>query len=186
MISHSFRRLSGAALCVAGAAYMLDTVLDAILPPGESPGVGALVPVFGLIGFPGFLLSQRGEGREGLALAAYGATMLGMVGLVLVTFLNNGLFHNLTPEEIRPLIPKLVPVFTTTGVVFLLSAWLMLALLWRAGGLVRLSAIIYALGAIPVSLPPLMPEILLALGGFAIGAVLLFWGLRLTASAAAD
>ncbi|MFV0474480.1 MAG: hypothetical protein ACK5MQ_09800 [Pikeienuella sp.] len=186
MISRPFLRLSGAALCAAGAAYILDTALDAALPPGDSPGLGALTPILGLIGFPGFWLRFRGEGREGLALAAYAATMLGLAGLVLVTFLNNGLFHNLTPEEIRPLIPGLIPAFTATGVVFLISAWLVLALSWRAGGSVRIGAILYALGAIPVSLPPLMPEILLALGGAAVGAGLLIWGLRLLAPPAAD
>lgn len=63
MVSTTFFRFSGAALCLSGFLYIADTALD-VLAPAASPGLGALVPVLGLVGFPGLWLWLSGGGGE--------------------------------------------------------------------------------------------------------------------------
>ena len=173
MNSDMFARLSGVMLCLAGAAYIADTVLDA-LAPQISPGLGALVPVFGLVGFPGFWLSLRS--RTAIALVAYLLGMLGLAGLVVVTFLGNQVFPDLTPQIAGEAAAVAGPWFLVVGVTFLLSAFLLLRVCWTAGSTNRIGAFLYAVGAIPVSLPPLMPDGLVAFGGVTVGVALLVWG----------
>lgn len=175
MIHRSFATLSGLMLCLSGAAYILDTALDA-LAPGSSPGLGALVPVLGLVGFPGFWLSLRGGVPSALSLAAYGMGMLGLAGLVAVTFLGNRVFADLPPQTVGEVAAVIGPEFLLIGVTFLVSAFLLVPVCWTSGIFNRFGAVLYAAGAIPVSLPPLMPEGLVAAGGVAVGTGLLIWG----------
>lgn len=175
MISQAYRNMSGLMLCLSGALYILDTALDAFAP-NLSPGLGAFVPIFGLVGLPGFLLSlQRGD-PDRLSLAAYGLGMVGLCGLVSVTFLGNRLFPDLTMDEIVEVLTALRPEFLIIGLTFLSSALAMLFVSWRKGQRNRSGGVLYALGAIPVSLTPLMPEALVTLGGLSIGTGLLIWG----------
>lgn len=183
MIPQAFLKFSGAALCLSGAVYILDTALDA-LAPGANPGVGVLVPVFGLIGFSGFWLTLRKSGVEGLALAAYALSMAGLAGLGVVTFIVNRLLPDLEPRLAPEILAAILPEFMAIGVAFLLSALLLAPLCWRTGGRVRAGGALYALGAIPVSLPPLMPAALIEAGGLSVGAALLIWGAGLLASRA--
>lgn len=180
MNPNTFAKLSGLMLCLSGAVYVADTILDA-LAPNISPGLGALVPIFGLAGFPGLWLSLNRQ--TPIAIAAYLTGMFGLAGLVAVTFLGNRVFPDLPPENVGSLVSTIGPEFLVIGVTFLLSAFLMLGILWGAGIPNRIGAVLYAVGAIPVSLPPLMPDWLLVVGGVTVGAGLLAWGGNLLRSA---
>lgn len=179
MTSKPFLHLSGVALCVAGAAYFADTLLDAAAPMAN-PGIGGFVPLFGLIGFPGFWLSLRNDSV--LSLLAFGLTMAGLAGLMIVTFLMNFLFPALSGAEIGDLVGILGVHLKVIGVLFLISAILTCAVTWCAGRQERLGGVIYALGAVPLSLPPLMPPIMQDVGALLVGAGLLIWGTGLSAA----
>lgn len=170
-------------LCLSGTAYLVDTLLDG-LAVAANPGLGAFVPIFGLVGFPGFWLSLRRT--DALALVAYGLGMIGLAGLVAVTFLNNRLFPDLAPQEIGAIITAIRPEFLVIGVAFLASALLMVPACWRAGPQNRAGAALYALGAVPVSLPPLMPPALVTTGGICVAVGLLIWGAGLLKSGTAQ
>lgn len=184
MVSNWFFKISGTALILSGAAYVIDTVLDAYLP-ASSPGLGALVPVLGLLGFPGFWLSLKTGPRDGLALGALVLGMLGLAGLVIVTFLNNRLFPDLPPEARMQILTAIRPELLVIGLTFLASALCLLPLGLRSDRRNALGAVLYALGAIPVSLPPLMPPQLVNAGGLAVAAGLILWGIGLIVGAEA-
>lgn len=179
MASRLFLKLSGAALAAAGLAYFIDTALD-FAAPAQNPGVGGFVPLLGLIGFPGFWLTLKRD-NEALAGLAFLLTMAGLAGLMVVTFLMNFLFPSLMGEEIGRIVALVGPYLAAVGVTFLLSALVLCAVTWRAGGQVRLAGVIYLLGAIPVSLPPLMPDYMEEVGALAVGTGLLIWGARVLA-----
>lgn len=178
MLPPSLAKLSGLMFCLSGLIYILDTALEAFAPQA-SPGLGVLVPILGLVGFPGFWLSLQRGAPSGLGLVAYGMGMLGLAGLVAVTFLNNRVFADLPPEAVGQVAATIRPEFLLIGVTFLISAFLLLAASWTAHPGYRLGALLYAAGAIPVSLPPLMPGALVEIGGIAIGSGLLIWSTRL-------
>jgi hypothetical protein len=175
MLFPRFVKLSGLFLCLSGGVYILDTALDAYLPQAN-PGLGAWVPVFGLLGFPGFALSLRRDAPSTLWLVAYALGMLGLAGLVAVTFLNNRLFPDIQPQLVGEIVRALRLEFLVIGLSFLTSALLLVPVCWNSGPLYRTGAVLYAIGAIPVSLPPLMPDGLIVAGGIAVGTGLLIWG----------
>ncbi len=161
------------ALCAAGLAYFADTLVDAVAP-AANPGIGGFVPLMGLIGFPGFWLSLKNDGP--LSLLALVLTMAGLAGLMVVTFLMNFLFPALQGAEIGAILAVIGPHLKVIGVTFLLSALAVCAVTWRMGGQLRIGGVLYAIGAIPVSLPPLMPPLLVELGALVVGSALLVWG----------
>lgn len=173
MLPRSFHQISGLFLALSGALILIDTCLDAFAPT-ISPGLGALVPVFGLVGFPGFWASLNRTGP--LTNLAYVMGMLGLAGLVAIMFLANRLFPDLPPQTVGQIAGSLMEEFTVIGVVFLCSALLLLPVCWNAGNAHLSGALLYAAGAIPVSLPTLMPDWLAALGAILIGAALITWG----------
>lgn len=177
MISRLFLRVSAVALCLAGAAYIADTLVD-LVAAGRNPGIGGFVPVLGLIGFPGFWLTLRRD-HEALAVLGFVLTVLGLSGLVVVTFLMNFLFPSLMMDEVGGVVTVIGPHLAAIGVTFLLSALVLAVVAWPTGGRVRQGAIIYALGAIPLSLPPLMPAFMQDAGAVAVGAGLLIWGVTM-------
>lgn len=179
MVSHSFARLSGLMLCLSGGIYFLDTALDALIPRGY-PGIGVLVPIFGLAGFPGFWLSLRQGVPTALSLSAYLLGMFGLAGLVAVTFLNNRVIPDVSPQVLAEVVAVIRPEFLVIGTVFMVSALLLVPLCWASSLPSRIGAILYAAGAIPVALPPLMPGWLVTSGGLAVGSGLFIWGSALT------
>jgi hypothetical protein len=181
MISDGFSKYSGVALIIAGLAYIADTVVEAVAP-GASPGLGVIVPPLSLVGFPGFWMSLRKPTQGQFANVVFVLGMLGIAGLAPVTFINNRIFPEMPPETVMALLAILRTELITIGVVFLLSAMLLLALAWRSDRLTRIGAGLYALGAIPVSLPPLMPPILVEAGGLMVASAMLLWGFRLVAA----
>jgi len=185
MTSDAFSKYSGLALILAGIAYILDTGVEAVAP-GASPGLGVIVPPLSLVGFPAFWMSLRKPAHGHFANVVFVFGMLGIAGLAPVTFINNRIFPDMAPEAVMALLANIRPELITIGVVFLLSALLLFALAWRSGGLVRASAGLYALGAIPVALPPLMPPILVEAGGLMVASAMLLWGYRLVAADAAE
>ncbi|MQQ09645.1 hypothetical protein GFB49_14355 [Epibacterium sp. SM1979] len=169
-------KLSGVMLGLSGLSYVLDTVLDAALPQA-SPGLGALVPIFGLIGFPGFWESLRDT--RFISVLAYVSGMLGLAGLVAITFLGNRVFPELAPQKVGEIVSVVKLEFLLISIVFLISALLLVVLCWRADWLKRTGALFYAAGAVPVSLTPFVSPVLVSAGGVAIGLGLGFWGLGL-------
>lgn len=112
--------------------------------------------------------------------------MLGIAGLAPVTFIVNRILPEMPQETVMALLASVRIEFIVIGTVFLLSALLLFALAWRSDTLTRVGAGLYALGAIPVALPPLMPPILVAAGGLMVASAMLLWGFRLVAAGAAD
>ena len=178
MSSDTFSKYSGIALIAAGLAYILDTVVEAVAP-GASPGLGVIVPPLSLLGFPAFWMSLRGSAPNHFANVVFVLGMLGIAGLAPVTFINNRILPDMAPEAAMALLASIRPELIVIGLTFLLSALLLFTLAWRSGALVRLSAGLYALGAIPVALPPLMPPILVEAGGLLVASAMLLWGYRL-------
>lgn len=170
-------KLSGVMLSLSGLSYVLDTVLDAALPQA-SPGLGALVPVLGLVGFPGFWASLRDN--RAISLLTYICGMLGLAGLVVITFFGNRVFPELAPQTVGEIFNAVKLEFLLISVVFLISALLLVVLCWHAVRLKRTGAFFYAAGAIPVSFTPFVSPVLVSAGGVAIGVGLIFWGVALT------
>jgi hypothetical protein len=168
----------GLALILSGGAYLADTLLD-ILVPGNRFGIGLLVPLSGLLGMTAVFFFQNDNGRL-LGFIAFLLNFLGLAGLVAVAFLNNLVLPDLPPEMVgRIMAGRTLGFFIAVGVVFLAGALLMAVTVWRAGKFPRPTAVIYGLAAIPVALPPVFPSAATELGGAAIGAVLVIWGLTL-------
>lgn len=174
MTSPRFLLISGVALCAAGIVYYLDSALDNFAPL-KNPGIGALVPMLGLLGFPGFWLSLNRR-NDGLALVAYTLGMLGLAGLVALTFIVNLQLPGLPPETRGIALAAVGPEFKLIGITFLASAALVCAIIWKAGPLMRISGILYLLGAVIVGLRPFVPPVLHVLDGPLIGTALLLWG----------
>lgn len=172
----SIFKLSGVMLGLSGLSYVLDTVLDAVLHQA-SPGLGALVPVLGLIGFPGFWASLRDT--RPISLLSYVCAMLGLAGLVAITFLGNRAFPELAPHTVGEIAKAVKLEFFLISIAFLISALLLLVLCWRADWRRRTGALFYAAGAVPVSLTPLVSPMLVSAGGIAIGLGLVLWGVAL-------
>ena len=185
MTSDPFSQYSGLALIVAGIAYILDTVVEAIAP-SASPGFGVIVPALSLVGFPALWMSLRKPARSHFANVVFVFGMLGIAGLAPVTFINNRILPEMPRDAVMAFLAGLRPELIVIGAVFLLSALLLFALAWRSGRLMRVSAALYALGAIPVALPPLMPPILVEAGGLMVASAMLLWGYRLVAAHMAD
>ncbi|TRW96890.1 hypothetical protein FNJ84_12585 [Paracoccus sp. M683] len=177
MVLSRFLYLSGIVLCLSGASYLLDTALDILAPQGN-PGIGTLVPVLGLMGMPGLWLSlDRRE--DPAALAAYLLSMAGLAGLAALTFTVNRLLPDLPADQRGMIVAALGPEFTAISMTFLASAVLLCIVCWRRGGLIRLGAILYLMGAIIVGLRPFLPAALTAIDGLMIGSALLAWGWHL-------
>lgn len=182
MTTDAFSKYSGMALIVAGIAYVLDTAVEAVAP-GVSPGFGVVVPALSLAGFPAFWMSLRKPAHSHFANVVFVLGMLGIAGLAPVTFLMNRILPGMPPEEAMALLGSIRAELIVIGVVFLLSALLLFALAWRSDRLTRVSAGIYAFGAIPVALPPLMPPVLVEVGGMMVASAMLLWGYRLVSAA---
>ena len=184
MPSDAFSKYSGLALIIAGLAYSLDTVVEAVAP-GASPGLGVIVPPLSLVGFPAFWMSLRKPAQSHFANVVFVLGMLGIAGLAPVTFINNRILPEMPQESVMALLASIRPELIVIGVVFLLSALLLFALAWRSDRLTRIGAGLYALGAIPVALPPLMPPILVEVGGLLVASAMLLWGCRLVTAGTA-
>ncbi len=182
MNASRFQILSGSCLCLAGGAYLLDTALDAAFPLA-SPGLGALVPVFGLIGFTGFWKSLENEGQGVFGLLTYALAMAGLSGLAIVTFLFNRLAPDLSPDALGAVLNAVRTELMVIGAIFLISAVLVCIVAWKADPAKRTGALAYAIGAIPVALPPLFPEPIVTVGGISVSLGLLVWGASLLAGA---
>lgn len=185
MISESFSKYSGVALIIAGLAYVLDTVVEAIAP-SVSPGFGVIVPALSLVGFPAFWMSLRKSSHGHFANVVFVLGMVGIAGLAPVTFIMNRIVPEMPQEAAMALLASIRPELIVIGVLFLLSALLLFVLAWRSDRFTRVSAGLYALGAIPVALPPLMPPILVEIGGLAVASAMLIWGFRLVNGSALD
>lgn len=185
MISEGFSKYSGVALIIAGLAYILDTVVEAIAP-SVSPGFGVIVPALSLVGFPAFWMSLRKSSHGHLANAVFVLGMVGIAGLAPVTFIMNRIVPQMPQEAAMALLASVRPELIVIGVVFLLSALLLFVLAWRSDRLTRASAGLYVVGAIPVALPPLMPPILVEFGGVMVASAMLLWGFRLVAAGAVN
>lgn len=180
-----FSNYSGIALILAGSAYILDTALDE-LAPGSAVGLGALVPFFGLVGFPAFWMTLRPPTDSHFAVLVFVLVMIGIAGLAPVTFLVNRVLPEMTPDAAMAILASVRLEFIVIGSLFLISALLLLVLAWRSDWPTRLGAGLFALGAIPVALPPLMPPQLVTAGGLLVASALLLWGYRLLKAPSAD
>ncbi len=168
-------RMGGLALILSGAAYLLDTGLDALYP-GNMFGVGILVSLLGLFGMTAIFFYQY-ENSKILSFSAYILNFVGLSGLVAIAFFNNLVKPKLAPEVVQEILSgEALIFFALVGFVFLAGALLMGVAVWIAGKLPKSGAVIYALGAIPVALPPFFPNFAIELGGVAIAAALILWG----------
>lgn len=170
---------------IAGVAYVLDTVVEAI-EPGASPGFGVVVPALSLVGFPAFWMSLRRQPSGHFASIVFVLGMLGIAGLAPVTFINNRIIPRMPKDMAMELLASIRPELIVIGVVFLVSALLLFVFAWRSDKIMRVGAGLYAVGAIPVSLPPLMPPILVETGGLMVASAMLIWGWRLLSADAAQ
>ncbi len=171
-------KLGGFALIVAGAFYIADTLVDWAAPANRF-GIGIGVSLFALMGVSALYLSAlRSQGWLGLL--GYIFTSMGLTGLAGIALFNNLIRPALAPEVIGDLFAgPVLTYFITTGVLFLIGGLFLAPAVWRSGQLPKISAPIYLLGCIPVALPPVFPAIATELGGLAISAALIIWGVTL-------
>lgn len=174
MISMLFLRVSAMALCLAGLFHMLDSGID-IIAPASNPGLGALVPICGLIGFAGFWLTATRQNTQ-LALLAFITGAMGLAGLVAVTFTVNRLLPDLAPQMKGQVAAALRTEFLWIGIIFLISALLICITTWHQGGLLRLGNVLYLAAAVIIGLRPFIPPSLHVLDGL-MGPALLIWSL---------
>jgi hypothetical protein len=175
---NTLSRLGGAALMLSGTFYICDTVAD-WLSPGNTFGIGIGVSCFALLGMASlYAFALRAQGLVGIL--AYVLTSIGLTGLAGISLFNNLFRPLLEPETIGMLLsgPGLI-YFIATGVFFLVGGVLLAVSVWQTPFLPRSTAIIYLIGCIPVSLPPVFPSIATELGGLAISIALIAWGLVL-------
>lgn len=175
MTSTRFLQISGLFLCLAALCFLMDTLLDAFAP-AISPGIGALVSVFGLAGMPGFWASLGPQGQRPIALAAYFSTMLGLAGLVVLMFILNRIAPDLMQAEIGGLLAAIKPELGAILSVFALSGLLLGVALWPFPPRLRWTGIAYAIGAVLIAATQLLPPIGNAMGGILISVALANWG----------
>ena len=163
---------------MAGLAYIIDTGLDWFLP-GNILGVGLWVSIFGLHALTGAILRQR-EQSGVLNVVGYFLNFTGLAMLIGVVFTNNFIVPRLDTAVVEALFtgPTLA-AFIAIGVVFLVGVWVFSAALWRGGIFSRVAIGLYALGAVPVALPPVFPQAAVTTGGLLISAALIWFGVQL-------
>ncbi len=184
-------RWSGAVTVLAGVVYLLSRLLH---PPGldaaavlNSPWMaihtglmlGALLLLFGLVGMYAHQRERAGT--------------LGLVGFV-VAFLGTGLYVGFMYYEayIWPVLAIEAPVLleetgplfagptflaiTLTFTSFLLG-WVLLGIAtMRAGVLPRWGALLVIIGAVPISLVPFFPFVIVTIGGVVFGGGIIWLG----------
>ena len=175
MTSTRFLQISGLFLCLAALCFLLDTLLDAFAP-AISPGIGALVSVFGLAGMPGFWVSLGPQAQRPIALTAFFITMLGLAGLVVLMFIINRVLPDLGQAEIGGLLTAIKPELGVILSVFAFSGLLLAAALWPFPPRLRWTGVAYAIGAILIAATQILPPIASATGGILISGALASWG----------
>lgn len=175
MSSVTLFRLSGLAAILAGLAYISDTVLD-WLWPGNVWGVGLLVSLLGLHGLTGLFLRQQEEGGV-LNLVGYFLNFTGLAALIGVVFANNFIVPRLDTAVAEAVFTgSTLFAFIAVGILFLVGVWTFSVALWRVGLFSRAAIGVYALGAVPVALPPVFPDTAVTVGGLLVGIGIIWLG----------
>jgi hypothetical protein len=140
-----------------------------------------LSATFGLIAVTGLFLWHRHEGRVGTAgTAGYATNLLGLTGIVGIEYIANVIFPRLDDAVVDDLVAGPAGrVFMVISVVFLLGELAFTGVLLRGGLVPRTAAALYGAGFAAIALRTLLPDAVVAAGGFAAAAGLAVMSLTL-------
>lgn len=133
-----------------------------LLPTNEfTRGLAPLAQLFGLPVLTALYLHVRPRAGA-LGLAGYAANSAGLAGLVGAEYVVNFVFPYLPTAQVTALVAGVTgTMFTLTQVLFLLGATVFAVALARAGSLPPVGAALYLLGAIPIGLRGVLPDVTL-------------------------
>ena len=171
-------RLSGLSLVISGTLYIADTIADFAVP-GNTFGIGIFVSLTGLYGVAGLYFRQRHLAGP-FDLLAYVLFSTGLAALIGIAFANNFILPKLEPAVLGTVMGgSTLAAFITVGVLFLCGALSFALSVWRHGLSARMPCLLVALGAVPISMPPLFPSYAVEAGGLLISIAMLTWGREL-------
>ncbi|MGH8968464.1 MAG: hypothetical protein ACRDV1_00805 [Actinomycetes bacterium] len=163
---------------LAGIASAVVLVFNFLRRAEVVPDVAAtqaLAPLsatFGLVAVTGLFLWHRREGRVGTAgTAGYATNLFGLTGIVGIEYIANVIFPRLDDAVVDKLVAGPPgTVFLVISVVFLLGVLAFTGVLLRGGLVPRAAAALYGAGFAAIALRTLLPEAVVAAGGFAAAA----------------
>lgn len=182
----TLRRLGGLAGVLCGLALCFNAARRGeIIPTTQfTRSLAPLAQLFGL-----FLLTtlyvrvRAATGRLGLT--GYALNSAGLAGLVGAEYIVNFVFPYLPQDEVQRFVDGHAgAMFTLTQVVFLTGALVFAAAMLRSRRLPAGPVLLYAVGAVPIGLRGVLPDVTLNPGLVvaAIGAIWLGWALWSTAA----
>ncbi len=141
-----------------------------LLPTNEfTRGLAPMAQLLGLPVLTALYLHIRPRAGT-LGLVGYAANSTGLAGLVGAEYVINFVFPYLPPAQVTALIDGATgTMFTITQVLFLLGATVFAVALARSGSLPALGAALYLLGAIPIGLRGVLPDVTVNPGVVIIG-----------------
>jgi len=174
MTTPALLRLTALAGIVSAVVLVFNFLRRAEVVP-DVAATQALAPLsatFGLIAVTGLFLWHRREGRVGTAgTAGYATNLLGLTGIVGIEYIANVIFPRLDDALVDELVAGSAgTVFMVISVVFLLGVLAFTGVLLRGGLVPRAAAALYGAGFALIALRTLLPDALVAAGGFAAAA----------------
>jgi hypothetical protein len=160
---------------VASAVVLVFNFLRRAEVVPDVAGTQALAPLsatFGLVAVTGLFFWHRREGRVGAAgTVGYAVNLFGLTGVLGIEYIANVIFPRLEDAEVDELVAGPPgTVFMVISVVFLLGVLAFTGVLLRGALVPRAAAALYGAGFAAIALRSLLPEAVVASGGFAAAA----------------
>ncbi len=183
MSSPTLFRLTALAGVVSALVLVFNFLRRAEVVP-DIAATQALAPLsatFGLIAVTGLFFWHRREGRIGaVGTAGYAVNLFGLTGVLGIEYIANVIFPRLDDAVVDELVAGPAgTVFMVISVLFLLGVLAFTGVLVRGGLVPRVAAALYGAGFAAIALRTLLPEALVAAGGFAAAAALAMMSLTL-------